>query len=166
MPGSKTRSLALLAAVGENPGGGVPSPDVIGRFHPAVDPCTLDFGDGSPRFTGRYPALATHTWTRPGTYAVTTTARDGDGNTTSWSTPVYVRPPIAPRVSVSRGRGGWTLTARLSGGDGALLAAHWVFADGSDAWGTQVRRAGAAAPRGAVTVTDGDGATATASFGS
>ena len=150
----------------ENPGGGVPSPDVIGHFHPAVDPCTLDFGDGSPHFTGRYPALATHTWTRPGTYQVITTARDGDGNTVSWSTPVYVRPPIAPRVAESRGRGGWTLTAHLTGGDGALLAAHWVFADGSDAWGTQVRRPGAGAPRGAVTVTDGDGATATATFGS
>jgi hypothetical protein len=134
-------------------------------FHPDMAPCRLDFGDGTPGFTGRYPAQATHTWTTPGTYDVKTSAVDGDGNTTTWSTPVYVHAPMAARASERHGAGGWALRAGLHGGDGALLAAHWSFADGSDAWGTEVHRSGGRPPAGSVTVTDGDGDSATTSFG-
>jgi hypothetical protein len=137
----------------------------LSTFHPDMAPCTLDFGDGSPGFTGRYPAQATHTWTTPGTYEVKTAAADGDGNTTTWSVPVYVRPPVQPRVSVRKAADGWVLRAGLDGGDGALLAAHWTFGDGTEAWGTRVRVAGTTAPTGTVTVTDGDGETASTTFG-
>lgn len=153
---------ARLQSNVQHPGAGLPSPDVLHVLHTEVGPCSLDFGDGSAPFSGTYPAQAVHTWTRPGNYAVTTQARDGNGNAVTWSTPVYVRPALAARGSARRMRGGQTLfSASVAGGDGSLLGAHWTFPDGTTAWGTQVVHRLRRGARVTVTVTDGDGDGAT-----
>jgi hypothetical protein len=83
---------------------------------------------------------------------------DEGGTARTHSGTIVVDPPLV--ASASHGADGWT--AALTGGDGHVIAAHWTFADGSEADGLRVTGAGDA--HGTVTVIDGAGDSATATF--
>jgi hypothetical protein len=93
---------------------------------------------------------------------------DDSGDTTSWPpsghedyTEIVVHPAFSVAVeAVQNGDGTVTYAAHPSGGEGDILAVRWAFADGPAAGSTVTR----APSSGTVTVTDGTGATATASF--
>ncbi len=131
---------ARLQSDVQSPGNGLPSPDVLHLLHTQVAPCTLDFGDGSPQLPRHISGRGRPHLDEAGRYTVTTAAEDGNGNTVTWSTPVYVGPALAPRVSARRERAGRTDPLGVADGRGRrVLAARWSFADGSSAWGTHRR---------------------------
>lgn len=115
-----------------------------------------DFGDGVTAVSGQ--GVVPHTYTAPGTYTVTATVAGSDGAESQWTQRVIVDPPLAATISGS----GDTLTAGVSGGQGTIVAAHWSFSGGSTADGITVT--GPAGGSGTVTVVDGAGNRATASF--
>ncbi|MHB8571352.1 MAG: PKD domain-containing protein [Candidatus Dormibacteria bacterium] len=129
-----------------------------------------DLGDGTrldtPMASGRQSQTFTHAFL-PGTWTITLTAKDQKGDAArTWQSQVTVYPPLtasATATPVDAQTVGYA--ASDSGGQGAALAWHWVFADGGTGDGQSVTHTFAAnAPQGAtVTVTDGAGGTATAS---
>jgi hypothetical protein len=118
----------------------------------------VDFGDGSPQvqLTEKEPRID-HSFPGPGTYTITSSTTDENGAKRTYSAKIVVDPPLAAVVT-SDGR--WSV-ASVDGGDGQALAAHWTFADGSTADGLRAKTAGRS---GTVTVVDGAGDTATATF--
>jgi hypothetical protein len=128
-----------------------------GLLGPADSPQSIawDFGDGETATSGQSIA---HTYAAPGTYKVTATVTGSDGKTSTWVQEVVVDPPLAAVVSFGAG----SVTAGISGGQGTILAAHWKFSDSSTANGITVPHP--AGTTGEVTVTDGAGNQATASF--
>jgi hypothetical protein len=94
-------------------------------------------------------------------------AADAGGNATSWQMPVVVYPELRPSISVQgRADRSFSFTAGAGGGDGALLAGHWTFADGTTADGLSVvhRFASGVSPAATLTVVDGTGSSATTSW--
>jgi hypothetical protein len=102
-----------------------------------------------------------------GAWTVTVHATDTAGNATSWTMPVRVYPALRPSITAQRVRGGaWRFSAAATGGDGALLAGHWTFADGGSADGLQVVHtfAPGVAETATLTVVDGSGGSASAAW--
>ena len=157
----------------DHPGNGIPD---MNNFNTQTGPCSLGFGDGTPATTdGAYHyggsshnvAGVAHTWTRPGTYTITTQVADGAGRTATWSIPVYVSAPlsasvIAPRPAHRRSSRSAPrlLHVAVGGGDGVLLAARWTLSDGSQVWGAKLAVLPGHPRPVSVTVTDGDGSQA------
>jgi hypothetical protein len=130
------------------------SPTLPGQPPHTVSPITWDFGDGTGATSGNDERI-THTFPGPGSYEVTSTVHDEQGQVRTWSQTVIVDPP--PVATVDRERHGTraTLTAGVQGGDGHVIAAHWSFGDGTTADGITVthRRPGTVT----VTIVDGAG---------
>lgn len=90
-----------------------------------VSPVTVDFGDGSPAvIVTEEEDRITHTFPGPGVYEVTTRVTDEGGIARSFAASVIVDP--APQALVRHRKR--TLLARVHGGDGRVIAAHWAFA--------------------------------------
>jgi PKD repeat protein len=139
------------------------APVAPGQPDHSVSPAHVDFGDGTRQdVTGEQHVP--HTFPGPGTYRVTATATDEQGQTRTWSRTVLIdRPPVAV-VDAARRKGRSVLTASVRGGDHHAVAAHWAFADGSTADGLSLTRRASQSAAGTVTVIDGAGDSATASF--
>jgi PKD repeat protein len=128
-----------------------------------------DFGDGA---TGS-GATATHAYRAAGTYQVQLTVTDDDGAASRRSATVSVTAPppnVAPTADFSvagAGRTGSFDASSSTDADGTLATYAWDFGDGST--GTGVRASHEYAEDGTytvtLTVTDDDGATATAERG-
>ena len=119
-----------------------------------------DFGDGTTE-TQPISARFTHTFPGPGAYQVKVSVTDNLGNTYSWTQPVQIDPPLTAAVTQDpESHNTVALTAQANGGAGNVMAAHWMFADGTTADGTT-----STMPHkhmdGSVTITDGAGNTAT-----
>ncbi len=93
-----------------------------------------DFGDGSPEGSGE---TTTHTFRTPGTYSVTLTVIDADGNEGRKTITVEAEPPgIEAVLEADRVEGTAPLTVRFDAGgssyeDGQITAYEWDFGDGS-----------------------------------
>src|SRR5439155_109654 len=139
------------------------SPVVPGQPGHTVSPAHMDFGDGQTAdYTGEQHI--THTFPGPGTYQVTATATDEQGQTRTWTRPVIIDPPLTAVVTTQRRGSRVELSAGVRGGDGHAIAAHWTFADGSTADGLTLSVSSPAALGGTVTVIDGAGDAAQAAF--
>ncbi len=103
--------------------------------------------------------IVTHTFPRVDEfYDVFASVADArTGGTVSWGGRLWIDPPLSAVVTVD----GDALTAGVSGGQGTILAAHWSFDDATTAHGLVVTKPGG---HGTVTVVDGAGNRATASF--
>ena len=108
------------------------------------------FGDGSrattaPQVFARawFSPFIRHTYRSPGTYALTVTAADQNGQTDTMTLPIRVYPALRVRITGS----GCRPLARVSGGDGRVLTRRWTLGGG----------------RLSVTVTDAAGGIASAS---
>ena len=119
------------------------------------------FGDGSsattaPQVFARawFSPFIRHTYRAPGTYDVTVTAADANGQTDSMTLPIRVYPAL--RVTIVRR--GETATAKATGGDGAFLRYEWTLPGGRTLYGRSVRVAGPVR----VTVDDAAGGVASA----
>jgi hypothetical protein len=123
-----------------------------------VSPVTVSFGDGTHATTTGEERI-THTFPGPGSYVVTATAHDEQGQVRTWKRTVIVDPPLSAVVTQSPAGSAVRLTAGVSGGDGNAIAAHWTFSDGTHADGLRVLHA--AGVTASVTVVDGAGDTAT-----
>jgi hypothetical protein len=119
------------------------------------DQIAWTFGDGTSATTRDGHIF--HTYAGPGSYVVTATVT-GENGPSTWTQTVIVDPPLV--VAVSQSGGIYTVTS--NGGAGALLAAHWTFADATTANGLRVAKE--AGTGGSVTVVDGAGNRATATF--
>jgi hypothetical protein len=121
------------------------------------------FGDGTtattpPQVFARawFSPFIHHTYRHPGTYQLTVSASDQNGQTDSMTLPVHVYPVLRVAI-VRRGR---RATARASGGDGTMLAYRWTV-NGRPATAARTILVGPRA-RLRVTVSDAAGGTATA----
>jgi hypothetical protein len=124
-----------------------------------VSPITVDFGDGSAKVVvAKREDRLLHTFPGPGTYDVSTTVTDEGGTARTHTGTIVVDPPL--EAVASRGARRWR--AQLRGGDGRVIAARWAFADGTVVEGLRVR--GAPDAHGTLTIVDGAGDTATATF--
>jgi Big-like domain-containing protein/PKD domain-containing protein len=100
---------------------------------------TVDFGDGTRRSLGALSVSTTinHTYTEPGTYAVTATALEASGFTEQVSTDISVLPGQPPAVTITASNNnpsvGETviLTADVSGATSTVVSYEWNF--GADA---------------------------------
>lgn len=111
-----------------------------------------------PQTAGGCGQIVSATFPGPGSYEVTASVIDPRTNETiSWVGRLLVDPPLSAVVTVDGDR----LTAGVNGGQGTILAAHWLFDDAAVAHGLTVAKAGA---HGTVTVVDGAGNKASASF--
>ena len=130
------------------------SPTLPGSPPHTVSPITWDFGDGGSATSGNDERI-THTFPGPGSYRVTGTVNDEQGQVRTWSQTVTVDPAPVATVDVSKHGNRATLTAGVAGGDGHAIAAHWSFGDGTTDDGLSVthRRPGTVT----VTVVDGAG---------
>ena len=104
-----------------------------------VGPVHVDFGDGaSTNVAGDKRTQFVHDYA-PGTYTVTFTAQDSNGNPAAWQLVVHVYPPLVPAISAEQtGADTWKLAGSIAGGDGTALAYHWSFADGTSDEGQTV----------------------------
>lgn len=138
------------------------SPVALGQPDHTVSPAHVTFGDGQTAdFTGEQHIH--HTFPGPGTYTVSATATDEQGQTRTWTRPVIIDPPLTAVVQKHKRGRRLELTAGVRGGDGHAVAAHWTFTDGSTADGLTLG-VPRSAKGGTVTVVDGAGDTATTSF--
>jgi hypothetical protein len=130
----------------------------MGLIGPANGPPNISwaFGDDGTAVSGQ--GAVSHTYAAPGMYTVIATVTGSDGAISKWTQRVTVDPPLGASVSIN----GDALTASSTGGQGSLLAAHWTFSNGSTADGLRVTRP--TGTTGAVTVVDGAGNRASASF--
>lgn len=121
-------------------------------------PKTIAWSFGGATTGGGCGQIVSHTFPGPGLYDVTASVLDPRTNETiAWVGRLMVDPPLSAVVTVEGDR----LTAGVNGGQGAILAAHWVFDDATVAHGLTVTKPGA---HGTVTVVDGAGNKASASF--
>jgi hypothetical protein len=129
-------------------------------------PVHVDFGDGSSTdVTGDKRTQFFHDYS-PGTYTVTFTAADTNGNPAAWQLVVHVYPPLEPSISATQtGTDTWTFTGSAQGGDGTVLAYRWSFGDGGWADGQTVTHTFPAGSTPSATLTAADGTTMTASAG-
>lgn len=174
--------LQALADTNEGDAGpaGTFAPTLEAIYNPALFDGSPDvggvrwqFGDGTTATTGylltatgeQGHAMFTHAY-RPGRYLLHLTARDSAGGQANWTITVRVFPRLVPVIQARHLFGRyWQFTAQRRGGDGALLAAHWAFPGGLGVWGTSVVHAfTGGAPTATLTVTDGTGGTAQASW--
>ena len=118
-----------------------------------------DFGDGTTETYANATRFA-HTFPGPGVYHVRASVVDNLGNPYSWVQRVWIDAPLTAAVHQHTDADGLVLTARASGGQGEIVAAHWTFADGTTGDGTTVRPA-LGAGQATVTIVDGAGNTAT-----
>ena len=140
------------------------APVLPGSPDHSVSAIGVSFGDGTSAVAHGETRL-THTFPKPGTYTVTTRVTDEGGTERTYSHPIVVDPALDAGVDTTRRHGEDILRATLTGGDGHVIAAHWSFSDGTHADGLTVTRPRAhVGSRGTVTVVDGAGDTATASF--
>ena len=119
-----------------------------------------NFGDGTTE-THPISERFTHTFRRPGIYRVKASVTDNLGHSYSWIQSVLIDLPLTAAVDQQPERGNTiALTAYAIGGHFDVMAAHWTFADGTTADGTNIT-----VPHkhqtGSVTITDGAGNTAT-----
>jgi len=125
-----------------------------------------DFGDGA-NATG---VAVDHAYTNVGTYTVTLTITDNDGSTASMTAVknVLSRPPVASftesATTVYTGEVIYFNASASYDPDGSVVSYFWTFGDGANATGVDVSHA--YSNNGlytvALTVTDSDGATDTA----
>jgi hypothetical protein len=100
-------------------------------------------------------------------YTVRLSALAQDGKVATWQLVVRVYPRLRPAIAATRvGPRTWRLTARVRGGDGAILRRDWSFAGGRHASGRTVTRtfAPGAAPSATLTVADATTTAATAGW--
>jgi len=129
-------------------------PAPMGGFH-------WSFGDGShattpPQVFARawFSPFLQHRYCRAGTYRLTISAQDQSGQSDAMTLPIHVYPPLRVRIVRRGGRA----VAVASGGDGVILAYHWMIGPHGHAFTRSV-----AAPPGTrlgVTVNDAAGGTA------
>jgi hypothetical protein len=118
-----------------------------------------DFGDGTV-VTQPNQTRFTHTFPGPGTYRVQASVTDNLGKTYRWVQMIKINSPLSASVDQSTDNGNTVLTARPLGGQRwNIVAAHWMFSDGTTADGTTVT-APAEATNASVTIVDGAGNTA------
>jgi hypothetical protein len=139
-------------------GGGKASeaPTLNGDGHTVSD-ITWDFGDGTAA-TSKQDERITHTFPGPGSYPVTTTVHDEQGQVRTYTETVIVDPD--PRAGIAMKRVGphrRLFRARVVGGDGHVIAAHWTFSDGTTADGLRVVHPDAGGLSVTVSVVDGAG---------
>jgi hypothetical protein len=121
-----------------------------------------NFGDGTT-LVQPDEARFTHTFPGPGLYLVKTSVTDNLGNTYSWTQPVLIDLPLRAAVVQNPERGNTIVLAAVAkDGEGSVIAAHWMFSDGTNGDGTTITL-----PHkhldGFVRITDGAGNTATTS---
>ena len=130
----------------------------MGILGPNTNPTSIawNWGDGTTSTSGQ--GVIPHTFPGPGSYRVTASVT-GPTGPSSWTQTVVVDTPFSASVV----NAGGNLSLASAGGAGSLLAAHWVFDNGTTADGLN-----AALPSGAtggsVTVIDAAGNRATALF--
>ncbi|HEU4978544.1 MAG TPA: PKD domain-containing protein [Solirubrobacteraceae bacterium] len=131
----------------------------------AIASYAWQFGDGA----SGSGVTAAHTYRALGTFTVTLTVTDGDGNASSVAHQVTVQnllPAAAFAISPAAPVAGQPVTfdgTRSADPDGAIAAYAWGFGSGAAASGpTVVRTFAAGSQTVTLTVTDADGATATA----
>ena len=139
------------------------SPTVPGQPDHTVSPAHLDFGDGTKQDVTGEQHIA-HTFPGPGIYEVTATAVDEQGQTRTWTRPVIIDPPLRAVVDVRRHGGRVELSVGVRGGDHHAVAGHWTFTDGTRSDGLTLERRSSDPLAGTVTVVDGAGDSATATF--
>jgi hypothetical protein len=129
-----------------------------------VGPVHVDFGDGSSTdVTGDKRTRFVHAYT-PGTYTVSLSAIDSNGNAATWQLVVRVYGQLRPAIAATRtGPRTWSFAGRLGGGDHTPLAWHWRFSDGATGEGPRVAHSFAPATTPGATLTAADGTTMTAS---
>lgn len=142
------------------PEGSVPAGDA------PTGPVRWNFGDGVTTTSGYHnfagsdlkPLTTTPTFT-VGTHHITGSILDASGQVATTNLVITIFPRL--RVSISKIRHGRTVTlrARVSGGDGRLLAIRWRFGSRAAAAGRVVRHLANGA-RVQLTVTDGTGSSA------
>ena len=119
-----------------------------------------DFGDGTVE-TRPNGTRFTHTFPGPGTYPVKASVTDNLGNAYRWTENVVIDPPLTAAIDQDIRSGNVSLSAHAVGGQGSdIVAAHWVFSDGTTADGTTVTRLAGNPVQADVTITDGAGNTA------
>jgi PKD repeat protein len=128
-----------------------------------------DFGDSTPASTEQNPS---HTYASAGTFTAKVTVSDGKGGTGDATVPVTVTAAnAAPTVTASRVPAGdgnvntsFAYTAAGTDPDGDPLTYAWDFGDGQSGTGASVSHTYATAGgyNAKVTVSDGKGATASA----
>jgi hypothetical protein len=122
-----------------------------------------NFGDGTTEITPP-EAIFTHAFP-PGQHLVSLKATDTTGKVANWSLTVNVYPQLSVQAEARPSGGGdVTFTGRVQGGQGTVLAWRWTFNDGGSASGQMVthRFPVGVQATGILTVTDGSGATETA----
>jgi len=132
-------------------------PSPMGAFH-------WSFGDGKTATTkpqgfarAWFSPFIVHHYVHPGNYTVTVTASDSSGKSDHMTLPIAVYPPLRVTI-VRRGR---RALARVSGGDGVVLAYRWSLPAGRTLY-TRAITLPSARTRVAVTVSDGAGGIAAA----
>jgi PKD repeat protein len=134
-----------------------------------VTGCVWNFGDGQST-TVEKPS---HTYAGPGTFTAVFTATDDDGATASAAMQIVVAaPPVntPPTVSITANPGSGeapvsvNFTASAADSDGTIASYNWQFGDGatSQTGNSSHTYAEAGSYNAVLTVTDNDGATATA----
>jgi PKD repeat protein len=173
-PGDTTTEVTRTVHVNAIPGAGFtwvadPSTREV-RFTPAVtDDGTIesyewDFGDGG----SSDQAAPAHTFATPGEHDVTLTVTDDDGGIAERTETVTVnaRPTASFDVSALSGPAPFepAFTSAASDADGSIVSQRWDFGDGTTASGaTAAHRYDSVGTYDVrLTVTDDDGATATA----
>ncbi|MHB8593965.1 MAG: PKD domain-containing protein [Acidimicrobiales bacterium] len=133
-----------------------------------------DFGDGTTAETnyhqnadgpGHADAYFDHAFPGPGTYTVSATGSDTNGDPVSATMAITVYPRLVADVTVAQDSNGTvTYQGSATGGDGEYLAYQWLFSDGTSGAGPVVIHEfpPGVTPGATLTVTDGSGGTAAA----
>jgi hypothetical protein len=152
-------SAARVSSTGAcvaDPAGGCPLPPApVGGFR-------WTFGDSTAAVTppqafarAWFSPFIAHRYCQAGTYQLTVSTSDQQGQTDTMTLPVHVYPPLRVTI-VRRGR---TATAHAAGGDGVMLSYVWSLPGSKTAFTPAI----AAPSRGRLTVTVSDAAGGTAS---
>lgn len=105
-----------------------------------VQSVSIDFGDGTSRNLGNGSTSASHVYTRPGSYTVTTRVTDATGQQTSQVLVIVVTPPATIPVTVTVATESpvvgspVTFTATATPATGSTVESYeWNFGDGKTA---------------------------------
>ncbi|GAC1411544.1 MAG: hypothetical protein NVSMB57_06440 [Actinomycetota bacterium] len=133
-----------------------------GRYAPFTDPI-IGSNNRSSEIKWKFDSAIvtggkeiTHTYAHPGTYRVTATVPTSNGSTFSFEQTITATPPLSAIVQ----RAGAVLHAKLSGGTGVIVAAHWHLSDGTTFSGLYAPNGS----HGTVTVIDSSGTPASTTF--
>ncbi len=154
---SQAARVSSTGACVADPLGACPFPPApMGGFH-------WSFGDGTtattpPQIFARawFSPFIHHRYTKPGTYQLTVSASDQNGQSDSMTLPIHVYPALRVRIL----RHGRRAVAKVNGGDQGVLSYRWSVNGRQADAGPSI-----AAPRGArlrVSVSDAAGGLATA----